>query len=479
VSKVFICYRREDSEGYSGRLYDRLRGHFGKEQVFRDIDRIPGGAKWAETVQRALTEAAAVVAVIGPRWMGGEEPGHRRIDDPKDPVRTEIEFALRQGISVAPVVLDSAKVPDEDQLPESLRPLVAVQALWLSERYFDLESGKIIDWIEAAVAGAPQLVEEAPSRNYWELEQRLVIPVPTEEEVFSVAFSPDGVTAAAAVGQGVLLLSRPDEPVRSWSEERPPEPRQLETAHENYVYAVRFSPDGSCLASADQNGMVQVTNLPTSQILWTDDTHTDAVYSIGFSPDGGELVSGGYDGLVQVQSTDGGDRIDSKRLAPCSSVAFSPVRGQRRVALGSLDNSVRLWDLETGSLSSVGPPHASSVEDVAFSCKGTLVASCGLDKAVRVWDLEAGEARVESRDAHGYLVRSIAFSPDGAWLASASWDKTIRIWNIEKKSQREIRWGHERHSDWIWCVAFSVDGSVLASGAADGKIIVWSLPEEM
>ena len=477
VSRVFICYRRDDSQGYSGRLYDRLRLHLGDDRVFRDIDKIAGGERWRQVVQRNLADAGAVVALIGPDWAGGDTLGDRRIDDERDPVRVEIEYALTHGIEVVAVLLEDAKMPDEDLLPDSLRDLAAVNAFNLGDRHFDIELDEIFVWIEKALTASPTRgPTRTEPRDYRKLRQNIVIPM--GDEVFSVALSPDGVTLAAAAGDRVVILSAPDGPVRSWNEENPPEARDLETAHENLVYAVTFSPDGTLLASADQDGRVQVTDLVRGAELWNRHTHTDAVYSIDFSPDGEELVSGGYDGLVQSWSADGGERIDSKKLGPCSSVAFSPVKGRRVVALGSLDNSVHLWDIDAGSLSSVGPPHASSVEDVAFSSDGRLVASCGLDKAVRVWDLEVDSAAVDARNVHGYLVRSIAFSPDGGWLASASWDKTIRVWDVHRRSQREIRWGRERHTDWIWCVAFSPDGTVLASGASDESIMIWTLPED-
>lgn len=122
--KLFISYRRSDSEETTGRIYDRLREEFGREKVFRDIDNIPLKAKFADYLKEWLADTAAVVAVIGPDWMSVVDAnGNRRIDDPEDYVRLEILTALSLGIPIIPVVVRRANFPRRDDLPEALRPL--------------------------------------------------------------------------------------------------------------------------------------------------------------------------------------------------------------------------------------------------------------------------------------------------------------------------------------------------------------------
>ncbi len=123
AARLFLCYRRADESGLSGRLYDRLVARQGKHNVFRDLDSIPGGADLPAHIRRALAEADVVLALFGPRWADG------RLLDPKDWVRRELEIALELKKRIVPLLLEGAPALTEAQLPQSLRPLVNQLAL--------------------------------------------------------------------------------------------------------------------------------------------------------------------------------------------------------------------------------------------------------------------------------------------------------------------------------------------------------------
>lgn len=124
VGKVFISYRRDDSAVMCGAIYDRLTQAFGVEAVFKDVDMIPVGVNFERFISTTLEQCVAQIVVIGPRWVSIQSgTGERRLDDPKDFVRLEVEFALRDGLAVIPVLAQGAKLPAADDLPESLRPL--------------------------------------------------------------------------------------------------------------------------------------------------------------------------------------------------------------------------------------------------------------------------------------------------------------------------------------------------------------------
>ena len=121
---IFISYRRDDSADITGRIYDRLIQHFSKEIVFKDVDSIPLGIDFREHLEGALSQCRVLLAIVGVQWLGREvAEGNRRIDDPRDHLRLELEVALSRNIPVIPVLVRKASIPAEDALPSSLRSM--------------------------------------------------------------------------------------------------------------------------------------------------------------------------------------------------------------------------------------------------------------------------------------------------------------------------------------------------------------------
>jgi hypothetical protein len=125
MSRVFISYRRDDSADVTGRIFDRLRLHFEqKSVVFRDVDNIPFGRDFRDVIKEAVESCEVLLAVIGPTWVDiRNEDGERRLDDPNDFVRLEIEAALKRKIPVIPLLVNRAGMPKDVQLPDSLQQL--------------------------------------------------------------------------------------------------------------------------------------------------------------------------------------------------------------------------------------------------------------------------------------------------------------------------------------------------------------------
>jgi TIR domain len=130
---VFISYRRDETKGYAGRLHDRLSQTLGEKNVFMDLDSIGPGVDFVAALEEALDVSGALIALIGPHWLTLREPdGRRRLDNPNDFVRLELEGALASGIAVIPLLVDGSKMPRADALPEPLAELARRQALALS-----------------------------------------------------------------------------------------------------------------------------------------------------------------------------------------------------------------------------------------------------------------------------------------------------------------------------------------------------------
>ena len=124
--RIFISYRRADSAGYAGRIYDRLTAHFGEDAVFMDVDTIEAGVDFVEVLQNAVQSCDVLVALIGRGWLDIKDAaGKRRLDNPEDFVRIEIAAALSRDIRVIPVLVDGASMPRSTELPDNLKPLGA------------------------------------------------------------------------------------------------------------------------------------------------------------------------------------------------------------------------------------------------------------------------------------------------------------------------------------------------------------------
>ena len=150
--RIFISYRRSDSDAIAGRIRDRLALQFGDGSVFMDIDNIPPGVDFRTHIRSALAEADAAVVVIGTDWLDAEHGGHRRIDDPEDPVRTELEAALTRNIPVIPVLVRGAKMPSRADLPGSLGELSFRNAADVdSGKDFHLHMERVIRSLERAL----------------------------------------------------------------------------------------------------------------------------------------------------------------------------------------------------------------------------------------------------------------------------------------------------------------------------------------
>jgi hypothetical protein len=154
---IFLCYRRELTAGHAGRIYDRLAEAFGEEAVFMDVDSIGLGLDFARVLDEAVSSCAVMLVLIGPRWAEiGDEQG-RRLDDPADYVRQEIEAGLRRDVRVVPVLVSHAALPQPEALPEAVRPLVRRQAFRLPDETFRSQAQVLVERLRPLVApGASQ-----------------------------------------------------------------------------------------------------------------------------------------------------------------------------------------------------------------------------------------------------------------------------------------------------------------------------------
>jgi tetratricopeptide (TPR) repeat protein len=165
MSSVFISYRRDDSGGHVGRLYDRLRAEpeFRNGGIFLDVASIASGDDYRERIRGAIGLSAVVLAVIGKQWLTiADAGGRRRLDDPDDLVREELACALRDGVPMIPVLVGGARSPRAPDLPDPLQALARRDAAELTDARFDADFRTLLADVRRFCAEQAQAAPKAP-----------------------------------------------------------------------------------------------------------------------------------------------------------------------------------------------------------------------------------------------------------------------------------------------------------------------------
>jgi hypothetical protein len=163
AQRVFISYRRQDSAPYAGRIYDAMVSRFGERNVFMDLD-MPPGVDFVERITEAVSTCHVLIEIIGPTWATVKnDEGKVRIADPEDFVRLELGTALKRAdVTVIPVLVSGAQMPDRGDLPPDLVALARRNALELSDRRWRYDVGQLISTLDELLAETTA-VHVAPS----------------------------------------------------------------------------------------------------------------------------------------------------------------------------------------------------------------------------------------------------------------------------------------------------------------------------
>ncbi|MCZ8199622.1 WD40 repeat domain-containing protein [Microcystis sp. LE19-55.1A] len=199
--------------------------------------------------------------------------------------------------------------------------------------------------------------------------------------------------------------------------------------------------------------------------------HDDFVQSVNFSPDGKTLVSSSGDNTIKLWNVETGQEIRTLKGhdRDVISVNFSP--DGKTLVSSSGDNTIKLWNVETGQEIRTLKGHDRAVWSVNFSPDGKTLVSSSSDKTIKLWNVETGQ-EIRTLKGHDRAVWSVNFSPDGKTLVSGSWDSTIKLWNVE--TGKEIR-TLKGHDNFVQSVNFSPDGKTLVSSSSDKTIKLWNV----
>ncbi len=153
---IFINYRRSDSEGEAGRLFDELTKQLGSDAVFMDVAAIEPGRDFRKAIDQSVADCCVLLAVMGREWLSAHDvSGQRRLDDPNDFVRIELASALRRDIPVVPVLVRGAKMPLAEELSEDLRELAFRNAVELTHARWKYDVQVLLTALRPYIGGPP------------------------------------------------------------------------------------------------------------------------------------------------------------------------------------------------------------------------------------------------------------------------------------------------------------------------------------
>ncbi len=517
MPKISISYRRADSEAMTGRIFDRLISHYGKEAIFRDIDDIPPGIDFRVHINDTLRKTNILLAIVGPGWLGASAAGLERIQEESDPVRVEVETALRRRTPLIPVLIGNTRMPSADQLPPSLKDFAFRNAVRVDTgQDFDYHMDRLIRSMdgmlsqtpkssssgEIKIAGArsdtgsrqaaagvdasgrkdtgsraaaatdpasskehPAFVVTLPRVTMPKVAPGVLWPEDRQGRIIRLTFA--GIAAIVlALIFGVVLRSGGDE-----------QHLLTLTGHTGTVSTLAFSPDSRLIASGSYDKSVKIWDAGSGLLRQTLTGESEAVYAIAFEPNGKRIVSGGKDGVIAVRDIESGQRMVRPlrpevtygwdTLPAVLALAIAP--DGVRVASGNADSTIKLWNDNTGALLRILSGHADAVTSLGYMPEGKILVSGSADGTVRTWDAESGQG-LRVLKGHAGPVFTVAISPDGRRIAAGGNGDAVLIWNATTFQQQASL---ATQLSAVNALAFSRDGRRLAVGGSDASIQIW------
>jgi hypothetical protein len=209
---IFISYRRDDSSGHVGRLYDALSAHFGRNRLFFDIDHIAPGQDFVNVLDDSLNRSSVMIVMMGKRWAGTGKIGARRIDDPGDFVRLEVASGLRRPeLRLIPALIQGAKMPGPNSLPEELKDLSRRNAIEMSDLRWREDVERLIASLERDMATAAPLKNAAEEVR----KAREITLAPTIARSPMLKWGAGAVAAIALLFGARAMFSHREPPAKS------------------------------------------------------------------------------------------------------------------------------------------------------------------------------------------------------------------------------------------------------------------------
>ena len=288
-------------------------------------------------------------------------------------------------------------------------------------------------------------------------------------EVMSVAFSPDGHLLASGGWEGAVIL---------WDVPTGQKLHELVSSDFGPVSALAFSPDGRFLASGSITKKVTFWEVATGHEVRTFTVKGREIGTLLFSLDGGQLLSASTDAATIAEVPTGRElrTFSTDVIGYSSSLRASTLSSNGRwLADGRSTNErkglTELWDIATGQRLRTLLGNDKSVERLAFSPDGRLLASISEDQTVGIWEAATGRKMTTlSSPGSSNVIQALAFSPNGRWLASTGEHNMVNIWDVTTGRPISALSGH---TNGVNDVVFSPQGNLLASASSDRTIRIW------
>lgn len=238
------------------------------------------------------------------------------------------------------------------------------------------------------------------------------------------------------------------------------------------IWSVAVSHSGQYWVAGSKRGEARVwrDGGRTLHLVWQ--AHTDTTSTLAFSPDERLLASGSWDGSLKLWNLERGTLLWERLTSNINCVAFAP--DGSLLANGGDDAGIQIWHVTSETLVQTLADQGGAVHALAWSPDGKLLASSGFDGRICVWEIQKSIC-LQTLEAHTNWVTGLAFAPNGSRLASASWDRTVRLWDMASGQLLQTLTGH---TDRVLRVAWSPDGRLVASAGFDKTIRLWNVERE-
>jgi WD40 repeat protein len=297
----------------------------------------------------------------------------------------------------------------------------------------------------------------ALAATVWQSEERINLSWHVDQ-VTSAAFSPNGTQIVTASEDGT---------VRIWDAATAKVIATLR-GHTARVESAAFSPDGKCIVTASMDKTARVWDVATAKQIAILEGHEDTVFSAAFSPDGTQIATASEDESMRIWNAATGQAIAIlHQPGAVVSAAFSP-DGTR--ILTAADDTAYVWNATTLKTIAVLNGHPNHINGASFSSDGTRVVTASNDGSVRIWDAATGKMITVLDGPKGNWVLSASFSPDGTRVVAASSDDTARIWDIATGTEISIL---PVHKGFVQSAAFSPEGSRIVTASNDETVRIW------